>query len=306
MGIAVTEPKEIHTPVMVQEVMAFLDLYPAMVVVDATVGHGGHAREILTRIGHEGTLIACDWDVGILRDAQKNLADMPGKKVFLNMDYRDLPEWLKKHYPEGVDAILLDLGVCLEHLQDPERGFSFLVDAPLDMRFNPARHETASAWLGRVSEPELVRVLKEYGGERYAKPIALAILRKRKKGELKRTTDLVEAVLEAVPPHRRERRIHPATRTFQAIRIAVNRELEGLSSAVESLAHCLKPGGKMVVLSYHSGEDRQVKEAFRNLARTDLFSLRNKTPITPSPEEIERNPRCRSAKLRALVKEVKS
>jgi 16S rRNA (cytosine1402-N4)-methyltransferase len=302
MGIAVTEAKERHVPVMVQEVMECLDLHPAMTVVDATVGHGGHAREILQRIGREGTLIACDWDEGVLQQARENLKDLPGTKIFLHRDYRDLPEWLKEHYPEGVDAILMDLGVCLEHLQDPERGFSFLVDAPLDMRFNPQQHETASAWLGRVSEPELVRVLKEYGGERYAGPIARAILQRRRRGELKRTTDLVSAVLEAVPPHRRERRIHPATRTFQAIRIAVNRELEGLKEAVENLARCLKARGRMVVLSYHSGEDREVKLAFRNLMRTGLFSLLNRTPLTPSREEVERNPRSRSAKLRALLR----
>ncbi len=302
MGVAVTEAKERHVPVMVQEVMECLDLHPGITVVDATVGHGGHAQEILHRIGHEGTLIACDWDERILQQAQENLKDLPGKKVFLHKDYRDLPEWLREHYPEGVDAILMDLGVCLEHLQDPERGFSFLVDAPLDMRFNPRQHETASAWLGRVSEPELVRVLKEYGGERFAKPIARAILERRRKGQLKRTTDLVSAVLEAIPPHRRMRRIHPATQTFQAIRIAVNRELEGLQSAVESLASCLRAKGRIVVLSYHSGEDRQVKEAFRKLVRTSQFSLVNKAPLIPSPEEVERNPRSRSAKLRALQK----
>ncbi len=285
---------------MLQPVLDLLRVRPGSVVVDGTVGHGGHAEGMLAAAGDEGVLVAADWDEAMLRKAEENLKGTPGRKRFVHADFRDLPAWLHEHEAGGADAILLDFGVNLQHFQDPLRGFSFLTDAPLDMRMDRSSRETAAAWLGRATHGEIAAALRDYGGERWAGPIAREIVARRKRGGMKRTTDLVEAVLAAVPPQRRDKRIDPATRTFQAVRIAVNRELEGLEDAIRELAACLRPGGRMATLSYHSGEDRAAKNAFKSLARSAEFRIVTKRPLTPTAEETRENPRSRSAKLRAI------
>lgn len=288
-----------HQPVMLAEVLEVLCPGAGAVIVDGTVGHGGHAKALLAATGGTGTLIAFDWDETMLRRAAARLADTPGEKRFVHADFRALPTWVEEHMPAGVDAVLLDLGVNLEHFEDATRGFSFLEEAPLDMRMDRTSGETAAAWLNRASPDEIRHALREYGGERHAAAIAKKILERRARGQMRTTTDLVEAVLDAVPPRLREKRIHPATRTFQAVRIVVNRELEGLEEACAAIAMTLKPGGRMAVLAYHSGEDRAVKRAFRSLSG-DQFTILTRKPLRPSSAEVAANPSARSARLRAI------
>ena len=291
-----------HRPAMLREVLALLAIKPGATVVDATVGHGGHAVAMMQETGEKGRLIGFDWDVEMLRAAEENLKRAPGEKQFIHSDFRMLPSWMAGNYPEGADAILMDFGVNLQHFDDPERGFSFSKDAPLDMRMDRKSKETAAAWINRASENELTRALREYGGEKWAGPIARQIVKRRKEHSLKRTFDLVDAVLAAIPKAKRDRRIHPATRTFQGVRIAINKELENLEETVEAIALQLRPGGRMAALSYHSGEDRAVKVAFKRLSENDEYLSITKRPVRPSLAEVEENPRSRSARLRAIAK----
>jgi 16S rRNA (cytosine1402-N4)-methyltransferase len=304
-----------HKPVMVREVLEYLNPPVGGVVVDATVGAGGHARALAERIGREGLLIALDRDAQMLALAQQNLADIACMAHYLHADYRSLPEVLHELQIDAVDAILVDMGVCSAQLDDPERGLAFRYDAPLDMRLDREQPTTAYHLLQRVRLPELVRILREYGGEQWAKPIARAIIRRRDQGRMNTTGDLAAAVLEAIPKKFQEKRIHPATRTFQAIRIAVNRELDDLQPAFEAMAGCLKIGGVICVLAYHSLEDRAVKHAFRSLSQRarepvgvgapakpadrPVLEILTPKPLEPSEAEIQDNPRARSAKLRA-------
>lgn len=304
-----------HKPVMVREVLEYLNPPVGGVVVDATVGAGGHARALAERIGREGLLIALDRDAQMLALAQQNLADIACMAHYLHADYRSLPEVLYELQIDAVDAILVDMGVCSAQLDDPERGLAFRYDAPLDMRLDREQPTTAYHLLQRVRLPELVRILREYGGEQWAKPIARAIIRRRDQGRMNTTGDLAAAVLEAIPKKFQEKRIHPATRTFQAIRIAVNRELDDLQPAFEAMAGCLRVGGVICVLAYHSLEDRAVKHAFRNLSQRarepvgvgapakpadrPILEILTPKPLEPSEAEVQDNPRARSAKLRA-------
>lgn len=305
-----------HKPAMMREVLELLHPPAGGIAVDATVGAGGHARALAERLGAEGTLIALDRDATMLELAQQNLADAPCITHFVHADYRNLPEVLHELQIEQVDAILVDMGVSSVQLDDPERGLAFRYDAPLDMRLDREQPTTAYHLLQRIKLNDLMRILREYGGEHWAKPIARAIIRRRDQGRMNTTGDLAAAVLEAVPKKFQEKRIHPATRTFQAIRIAVNRELEGLQPAFEAMASCLKVGGVICVLAYHSLEDRAVKHAFRNLVQRarepvgvggaeeerppkPVLEILTPKPLEPSEAEIQNNPRARSAKLRA-------
>lgn len=304
-----------HKPVMVREVLEYLNPPVGGVVVDATVGTGGHARALAERIGREGLLIALDRDAQMLTLAQQNLADIACMAHYIHADYRNLPEVLQELQIDAVDAILVDMGVCSAQLDDPERGLAFRYDAPLDMRLDREQPTTAYHLLQRIRLPELVRILREYGGEQWAKPIARAIIRRRDQGRMNTTGDLAAAVLEAIPKKFQEKRIHPATRTFQAIRIAVNCELDDLQPAFEAMAGCLRMGGTICVLAYHSLEDRAVKHAFRNLSQRarapvgagaptppsdrPVLEILTPKPLEPSEAEIQNNPRARSAKLRA-------
>lgn len=289
-----------HQPVMLDEVINMLQIKERATVLDGTVGHGGHAAAMLRKAGPYGRLIAFDWDESMIARATESLEDIPGSKSFVHADYRRIPEILDGIGVDEVDAVLLDFGVNLEHFEDVERGFSFQGDAPLDMRMDRSAKETAAAWLGRATEQEIVRVLREYGGERHAGLIAREIVKRRKEGKMRRTSDLVAAVESAVPPRLREKRIHQATRTFQAIRIQVNRELDDLQSAIQEIAMRLSDGGRLVTLSYHSGEDAAAKHAFRELAKSGAFQVLTKSPMRPTEDEVTVNPSSRSAKLRAI------
>lgn len=295
-----------HVSVMLEEVLETLPLKPGATVVDGTLGLAGHSIEMGKRIAPGGLLVGLDWDDAMLAEAQKRLAVLEGVDVKLfRADYRFLSARLESACQEAgrvprADAILLDLGLNNAQIMDPERGISFQEDGPLDMRLDRSKGETAAMLLNRMSAVEIENVLFEYGGERWARKIAQVIVTRRKSEPLKTTADLVDCVMAAIPAAKREKRIHPATRTFQAIRIYVNDELEELDKAVTDAANCLAAAGVIVVLSYHSGEDRAVKTAFKELAKTDEFEILTKKPLTPSAAETDRNPKSRSAKFRAL------
>ena len=291
---------------MLREVLDALRLRPGSVVVDGTLGLGGHSLRMAAEVSPGGTLVGIDWDKDMLEVARKRLAEVQGADIQLfHSDYRSLFDCLKRAHLRGADAILLDLGLNNAQIEDAERGISFRNDGPLDMRMDRSRGQTAAEFLNRGTENEIERVLREYGDERWARKIAKVIVDRRKLKKLETTADLVDCVLASVPAAKRDRRIHPATRTFQAVRIHINGELEGLQDAIEGAALCLNPGGRMVVLSYHSGEDRAVKRAFRALADTNDFSLVNKKPLVPGDQEQRDNPKSRSAKMRVIERNTK-
>ena len=288
-----------HEPVMMEEVLAALRLSPGAVAVDATLGLAGHASRVADAISPGGTLVGFDWDASMLTLAEGRLREKSGIRfVPVHADYRAMRETLDEMGLKA-DGILMDLGLNSAQIADPSRGIAFREDGPLDMRMDRSAGEPASALLNRLSPDEIETILWTFGDERWARAIAKAIVLRRKERPLRTTADLVDVVNAAVPAGARDKRIHPATRTFQAVRIAVNRELDALDDAVTDAAHCLAPGGTLVVMSYHSGEDRQVKHAFRALVG-EGFEEPLRKPQEPTPEEVARNPRSRSAKLRLL------
>ncbi len=300
-----------HDPVMLREILDILPLRPGATIVDGTLGLGGHSLEFMKAISPGGHLIGFDWDESMLEVARERLAgnftalpaqDPLGTHLleadirFIHDDFRNIVEHLDD---TEADGILLDLGLNSAQVDDAERGISFKEDGPLDMRMDRSTGEPASALLNRWSQHQIEQALWDYGDERWARNIARKVLERRKEKPLRTTSDLVDCVLAAIPAGARDKRIHPATRSFQAIRIVVNGELEGLGEALQDSAKCLAEGGVLAVLSYHSGEDRIVKTTFRDLAREGFEELTRK-PVTPTQEEIARNPRSRSAKLRAI------
>lgn len=294
-----------HDPVMLAEILGALDLKPGAVVVDGTLGLGGHAEAFLGKVSPGGTLLGLDWDAAMLaRAEQRLLLAAEGKDVRLVLEHTDFRSANSLLLKLGLmaDGCLLDLGLNSAQVDDPERGMSFKEDGPLDMRMDRSRGETAASLLNRMSLGEIEQMLWDEGDERWARMIARKIVERRKSRPLRTTQDLVECVLAAIPVGARDKRIHPATRTFQAVRITVTGELEGLPQAIEEIAGILKPGGTLAILSYHSGEDRIVKNAFRELAQTDEYQEVYRKPLTATEAEIKMNPRSRSAKLRALRK----
>jgi 16S rRNA (cytosine1402-N4)-methyltransferase len=296
-----------HHPVMVDEILRVLPLRPGAVVVDGTLGLGGHALQFLEKISPGGTLIGMDWDESMLSQARERLeaALFPDsgptsfEGITLRLYHNDFRQMASVVEAGSADGILLDLGLNSAQVDDPSRGFSFNSDAPLDMRMDRSRGEPASAVLNRLALGEIEQMLWDLGDERWARAIARKIVERRRIKPLRTTGDLVDCVLAAIPAGAREKRIHPSTRTFQAVRIYVNGELEGLDQALRDAAACLAPNGVLAVLSYHSGEDRIVKSMFRELAE-DGFEEVTRKPLTPTMAEIQSNPRSRSAKLRCL------
>jgi 16S rRNA (cytosine1402-N4)-methyltransferase len=291
-----------HDPVMIEEVVEALQLRVGSVVADGTLGLGGHAERFIAEISPLGIFVGLDWDETMLARATERLEtnnQQPTTKLhLLRDDFRNLGDHLRELGLKA-DAVLLDLGLNSAQIEDRERGISFIGGGLLDMRMDRSRGESAASMLNRRTPYELETILKTYGDEKWARRIAEKIVERRREKPLRTTDDLVECVLAAIPVAAREKRIHPATRTFQAVRIAVNGELDGLEEALADITNELAPGGSLAVLSYHSGEDRIIKHSFRALAEEgfeDVF----KKPLTPQPEEISRNPRSRSAKLRVL------
>lgn len=282
-----------HTPVLLSEVLRWLDPRPGGVYVDATVGTGGHAEAILERLGPGGLLIGLDRDPEACAFARTRLIRFGDAVRIVQANFEELRAVLAALGIERVDGVLMDLGVSSLQLERPERGFSFHISGPLDMRMDPSIPTTAADLINRLSEPELAALISRYGEERFARRIAREIVRRR---PLATTEELREAVARAVPRRAWPGRIHVATRTFQALRIAVNRELEALERALPQAADVLAPLGRLVVIAFHSLEDRIVKRFLRSEPRLRVLTPK---PVRPSPEEVRANPRARSARLRA-------
>jgi len=287
-----------HIPVLVEEVMNLLRCEAHKTYVDATVGGGGHALEILKRASPDGIVIGIDWDEEAIAEAKGALAPFGDRIKIFRENFVRLPDLLEALNISEVDGILLDLGLSSLQLEKKERGFSLKGEGPLDMRMDQRINRTAADLLDGLSFQELESTLREFGEERWAKRIARAILEEREKKPVGTTQELRQIVHWAIPRRFHPRKIDPATRTFQAFRIRVNEELENLRRVLEMGWTFLRRGGRICVISFHSLEDRMVKETFRRLDRDGVMRRITKKPITPSEEEKQRNPRSRSAKLR--------
>ncbi|MBL9124002.1 MAG: 16S rRNA (cytosine(1402)-N(4))-methyltransferase RsmH [Planctomycetaceae bacterium] len=282
-----------HVPVMLAEVLEQLAPQPGQIFVDGTLGGGGHTRALAELVGPAGLVIALDRDPQALERAETALAGLPIKLVESN--FCDLPEVLAQLEIPAVAGIVLDLGLSSDQLADRQRGFSFDSPGPLDLRFNPDEGEPAARLVNRLSAEHLADLIFTFGEERYSRRIARAIVERRRTQPIETSRELAELVRASVPRPKPGERIDPATRTFQALRIWVNAELKSLNIALRRLPECLQPGGRLAIISFHSLEDRPVKEAFR---ASDVLRPIGKKPLRPSPDEVERNPRARSAKLR--------
>lgn len=292
----------IHEPVMLPECLRVLELLPGMTVVDGTLGAGGHATAFAAAVRPGGQLIGLDQDAEILEHATRALASLGGagdvRIVLEHASYAEIEQVLSRTGVGGCDRVFLDLGVSSLQLDSPQRGFSFMRDGPLDMRMDQTRNPVSAAeWLRTISEPELERVLRDYGGERHARRIARTIVEQRRRHPLERTSQLADLIVRALPSKARHGRVHAATRSFQGIRIAVNDELGTLERGLAAAERALLPNGRLAVLTFHSAEDRIVKRFLR-----EHLELPFRKPMTPSAEECARNPRARSAKLRCGIK----
>jgi 16S rRNA (cytosine1402-N4)-methyltransferase len=287
----------VHVPVLLDDVLQWLGPLPGGVFVDGTLGGGGHTRAIADRVGPTGVVISLDRDPAAIDAARKNLAGLPVRMAQAN--FCDLPEVLAELQIPFVDGVVLDLGLSSDQLADPGRGFSFSAEGPLDLRFDPTEGEPAWRLLNRLSAEHLAELIYRYGEEQHSRRIARAVVERRRQSPIRTAAELAEIVRRAVPGPRRNQRIDPATKTFQALRIAVNDELKSLEIALRRLPDCLRPGGRLAVISFHSLEDRRVKEAFRDDPRYEVLTRK---PVRPSEEEISANPRARSAKLRVAAR----
>ncbi len=290
-----------HLTVMGPEAVHWLDVKPDGTYVDATLGGGGHSRLILSALGKEGRLIALDQDQEPLAWAREGWGRGESRLTVTEGNFENLTELLAGSHQGGVDGILLDLGLSSRQLSKPGRGFSWVTDEPLDMRLNPQGALTAREVVNRYPEKELADLMWSYGEERASRRLARVIARARRIKPLETTAELADLIGRALRRPGPPPRIHPATRTFMALRIEVNRELKVLADFLKAAPALLKPGGRLVIISFHSLEDRLVKEAFRGSGEGGERPWRalHKKPQTPDSEELEKNPRARSAKLRA-------
>ena len=290
-----------HVPVLLKEAIDFLAVKRGGTYLDATVGLGGHSYEIARRLGAPGHLIGFDKDPAALEMARGKLqaAGWTGEdaRLSITLIHASFAEVGERVAPASLDGILADLGVSSLQLGDPERGFSFQAEGPLDMRMNPMSGETAEQVVNHIDERELADVIYEFGEERRSRRIARAIVRARPIRSTAHLAQVISAALRSMNTGAHQR-IHPATTTFQAIRIFVNRELEDLQALMDAAPDVLKKGGRLVVISFHSLEDRIVKDALRDGAKAGIFEVLTKKPFTATQEEIDRNPRSRSAKMR--------
>jgi 16S rRNA (cytosine1402-N4)-methyltransferase len=287
----------LHKPVLLKEVLEYLDPQGSDVVVDATFGFGGHAKEILKVITPKGKLIGIEQDEKILQKVKAGFRQKNVKLVFGN--FRHIKTLLEKIGISSIDRILFDLGISSFHFDKSGRGFSFRRDEPLDMRLNQMNTTRASDLVNQLHDRELADLLYRLGDERNSRRIAKAIVEARRVEKIETTGQLVQ-IIEKAQRHRDK--IHPATRTFQALRIAVNDELNALSEALPQAIDLLKPSGRIVVISFHSGEDRLTKNIFKKFAQDKIIEILTKKPLCPSEAEVMANPRSRSAKLRAAKK----
>ena len=289
-----------HQPVMGAEVLSHLRPQPGAVIVDGTVGTGGHSLLVLPRLLPQGRLVAIDRDPDSLQLATQRLAEFDPQVTFVHDNYRSLPAILKRLGCSRVDGVLLDLGMSSLQVDRPERGFSFSKDGPLDMRMDPGQEATAETLVNELRVDDLALTIETLGEERFARRIAQRIVHERRQHPITTTTQLARIVTGAVPPGARRGRLHAATRTFQALRLAVNDELGALEECLTGLGALLNPGARVVILTFHSLEDRLVKHAFAQGMRDHAWTVLTKKPVRPSEEEVAQNPRARSAKLRAI------
>ena len=301
-----------HQSVLLEEALESLNIRPSGIYIDATFGRGGHSRAILQQLNDEGRLIAFDQDPEAVEFAKQQFADEP-RFTIEHCNFNQVADVIERYGLTGkIDGVLMDLGVSSPHLDDAERGFSFMRSGPLDMRMDTSQGETAAQWLARVKPADLINVLKRYGEEKFAKRIATAIVDTRAEREITETGDLAEIISNAIPV--KEKHKHPATRSFQAIRIYINQELQAIEQGLKGAVSVLAKGGRLSVISFHSLEDRIVKRFMRDISsrpklpaglpvmEADIevpFRLVSK-PIVASAEELDVNPRSRSARLRVL------
>lgn len=286
----------LHVPVHKEKILEYLELKPGLVIADCTIGEGGHAEVILEKITPGGLLLGIDKDQQALEIAAKRLERFKNIIKLAKADYKDLDKVLSEFGIDSLDGILLDLGLSSLQLENAHRGFSIKIDAELDMRMDTTAQTSAKDLVNKLAADELDRIISEYGEERFHRRIAKAIVQARRQEQIRTTGQLSSIILRALPYKRG--RIHPATRTFQALRIAVNEELTSLEEILKKLPDLLKKGARACIISYHSLEDRRVKNCFRDYAKSGLMKVITKKPIPSSLEEIRANPRSRSAKLR--------
>ena len=291
-----------HVSVLLKQAIDFLAIRRGGTYIDATLGLGGHSLEIARRLGPQGHLIGFDKDPQALELARKRLASLElereGEQPRITLLYGSYADLARHVPPKSADGLVADLGVSSLQFGDPARGFMFQAEGPLDMRMDPQGERTADQVVNHMREEDLANVIYEFGEERRSRRIARAIVRARPIRNTAHLAQVISAALRPMKEHRLER-IHPATRTFQAIRIFVNRELDDLRALLEAAPGVLKAGGRLVVISFHSLEDRIVKDAMRDGTKAGLYSVLTKKPLEAGEEEIDRNPRSRSAKLRA-------
>jgi len=289
----------IHTPVMAREALEMLDPQPGDVMVDATIGAGGHAGEMLKKILPGGRLIGIDQDEEVLRRADENLEEFRGHYTLVRDNFRNIDKVAEREGVEKLDGVIFDVGVSSFQLDDPGRGFSFRLNGPLDMRMDMRNRISAYDIVNRYREDALADMISACGEERYARRITHYIVEERKQKRIETTQELAAVVRRALAGRSARSKIDPATRTFQALRIAVNDELKALEDGVRKAARLLSPGARICVISFHSLEDRIVKVAMKELSHLHVVKIITKKPLIPGAHEARVNPRARSAKLRA-------
>lgn len=294
-----------HIPVLLDEVLRIVDPAPGRYIVDGTVDGGGHAEACIERMSPRGTFVGIDLDGVILTATKERIerrfTSMPELKLLWQQgSYDRVTEYLERFGLGKADVFFLDLGFSSLQMDTEGRGFSFLKDAPLDMRYDVSSGPSAADIVNSIAETELADILWKYGEERYSRRIAKRLVEARRKERITRTGELTALIEGLAPSGARRGRIHPATRTFQALRIYVNGELEHVEAVMQALPRVVRPGGRAIVISFHSLEDRIVKNAFRDLVKEGGAAFITKKPIVPEREEIMQNPRSRSAKLRAI------
>ena len=287
-----------HVPVLTEPLLDLIHIPTDGIMVDATVGHGGHSQLFGRTLGPEGFLLGLDVDKNSIQRAHSTLSDLACKVMLLRENFVRMNEVLSQQGIDKVDFILADLGFCSGQLEDSDRGLSFQKPMPLDMRLDDRLTTTAADLVNKLSQKDLADLIYEYGQDRASRRIARFIVQQRSAQKFTTTTELAMLIARAMRRPGRPPRIHPATRTFQALRIAVNRELESLDALLEAAPKMLKPGGFIAIISFHSLEDGRVKRNFRQNKADGLYDILTKKPITADREEIMRNPRARSAKLR--------
>jgi 16S rRNA (cytosine1402-N4)-methyltransferase len=289
----------LHHSVLLQEIVDFLSVHPGGIYVDGTLGLGGHSQAILQKTAPDGRVIAFEWDEHAIALSRVRLQEYAGRMTIIRRNFAEITAGLEEAGVSRVDGILIDVGLSSLQLDQGERGFSFQRDEPLDMRMDNRREVTAASILASSTEQELADIFYYFGEERQARPIAARIIRARNEEAIRTSAQLAALVVQAVPRRFHPKKIHAATKVFQALRIAVNTELENLSRILDEAVPFLKPGARFCVISFHSLEDRVVKRKFRNNEELEVVTTK---PVRPTADEITKNPRSRSARLRVAEK----